>query len=57
MENKREKKDEKKGKKQGQRRRIRIKSHKCNFISATGKLQMLINIKLYVIERLEKAQD
>ena len=57
MENKREKKDEKKGKKQGQRRRKRIKSHKCNFISATGTLQMLINIKLYVIERLEKAHD
>lgn len=53
----RKKKDDKKGKKQGQRRRRRIKPHKCNFISATRKLQMLINIKLYAIERLEKAQD
>lgn len=57
MKNKTGKKDDKKGKKQGQRRRKRIKPYKCNFISATRNLQMLINIKLYVIEKLEKAQD
>lgn len=57
MKNRKGKKDDKKGKKQGQRRRKRIKPYKCNFISATRNLQMLINIKLYVIEKLEKAQD